>query len=78
MPLNIRQHLGQPLQHRLIAITHHQKPALLQRMRAPAVVLRLFRHFVNFAIDFHYHPSGQAHEIHDVIVNGVLPPKARA
>jgi hypothetical protein len=70
--------LRQLVQHCLIAIAHDQKPTFLQIVRAPTVTFGFFRQVVDFTINFNSQPNWQAHKIGNVVVNGMLSPKARA
>jgi hypothetical protein len=47
-------------------------------VRAPTVTFGFFRQVVDFTINFYYQLSWQTHKIGNVVVNGVLSPKARA
>ena len=47
-------------------------------MGAPAIILRFLWPLVNLPIHLHHQPSGQTHKIYDIVLNGMLPPKARA
>ena len=47
-------------------------------MRTAAIVLGFFWHLVNGTVYFYYQPRPQTNEIHEIIFNGVLPPKAQA
>ncbi len=69
------QHLWQAVQHLLVGKTNNRKAALLQCLRAAAVICHCFGRLVDGPIYFYYEPSRQANEVYKVVCYGMLSAK---